>query len=398
MDMRHKIGTPLILLLASQVASADLLDDLTKPFAGFGNPKFDLNIEHPPAVQLRVTTVAIAKPEGQCSDELATLVEEDFVGAGVTVIDRQRLEDLLAEHKLQVSPLIDQKTAAKVGALLGAQALVFLKVLDCHGAKGQQNLGTDKKGHTSYNYVVQGMVSGSVRVVNLTSGQVLASQHFEGSGQAQNFEGYPDPAIPMKDAERNAAFSVHKLLLPWKETKHIVFYNDSQCDLKTASNMLKAQDVDGALKQSEANLAACRDMPKIKPSTVAHAYYDLGVLQFMKDDFDTALSNLNEAQKLDSSRVYTDAIADCKRARELATAVTQYEKALLAQGPADDSKPSKPIKTAGASAGDVKKPAPAASATPSIADRLSSLDDLLKKKLITQDEYKAKRAQILGGI
>jgi tetratricopeptide (TPR) repeat protein len=399
MDVAKRISSLLVSVLFWQVAAADPLGDLSKIFSGFGNPKFDLNIQHPPTVPLKVTTVAIAKPDGQCSEDLATRVEEDFVGAGVTVIDRQRLEDVLAEHKLQVSALIDQKTAAKVGALLGAQALLFLKVLDCHGGKDQQNLGTDKKGHTSYNYVVQETVSGSVRVVSLTSGQVLASQRFEGSGEATNYEGYPDPAIALGDAEKSAAFSVHKLLLPWKETKHIVFYSDSQCDLRIASGMLKSQDIDGALAQSEKNLAGCPATPKVKPATVAHAYYNLGILQFMKDDFGTALTNLNEALKLDSSRVYIDAIADCKRAKELSVAVEQYQKELLAQNSPDNSKPSsKAVKIARTPAGDVKQLTPSASGTPSVADRLSNLDDLLKRKLITQEEYNAKRAQILGGI
>jgi hypothetical protein len=39
-----------------------------------------------------------------------------------------------------------------------------------------------------------------------------------------------------------------------------------------------------------------------------------------------------------------------------------------------------------------------ATSTSSIADRLAKLNDLLKKNLITQDEYNQKRSQILGGI
>jgi tetratricopeptide (TPR) repeat protein len=287
-----------------------------------------------------------------------------------------------------------------VGALLGAQALVFLKVLDCHDSQRQQNLGTDKKGNTSYNYIVQGSISGSVRAVSLTTGQVLAAQRFEGSGQAENFAAYPDPAIPREAAEKSAAFAVHKLLLPWKETKRIVFFNDAQCDLKVASNLLKGEDLDGALKQSEINLTNCPGVAQVKPSTIAHAYYNLGVLQFMKDDFDTALTNLHEALKRDGSSIYAEVIADCKRAKELSVAVNEYQKELQAQSSDDDnSKPaSKPAKVGRARTEDVKKPAPATSSSPSVADRLSNLDDLLKKKLITPEEYNLKRARILDSI
>jgi hypothetical protein len=408
MDMKPRLGACLLVLVASQAVQAGIFDNIPLPF---GNPKFDLNIEHPPAVALKVTTVAIAKPEGKCSDDLAARVEEDFVGAGVTVIDRQRFEDLLSEHKLQVGALFDQKTAARIGAMIGAQALIFLKTLDCHSASARNTMATDKKGNTSYQFVAQGNVSGSVRVVNLATGQVIAAQRIEGSGQVQSFSGAPDPSVAMEEAEKNAAFMVHKLLLRWNETKHIAFFNDSQCNLKLAAGMIKAQDVDGALKQSESNLADCREQLKVKPATMAHAYYNLGVLQFMKDDFDTALLNLGEAQKLDASQTYVQAAADCKRAKALSVQVVQYEEGrkALAQ---DTSAP------AGSSTGSSKKvkkvTAPAAgmdtagvadkavqataTSTSSVADRLAKLNDLLKKNLITQDEYNQKRSQILGGI
>jgi hypothetical protein len=100
MDLKRRIGASGLILLASYTAQAGFLDSLP-----FGNPKFDLNIEHPPAVALKVTTIAIGKPEGKCSEDLAARAEEDFVGAGVTVIDRQRFEDILAEHKLQVGAM-----------------------------------------------------------------------------------------------------------------------------------------------------------------------------------------------------------------------------------------------------------------------------------------------------
>jgi tetratricopeptide (TPR) repeat protein len=406
MDMRHKLGASLLVLLASQAAHAGLFDNMPNPF---GNPKFDLNIEHPPAVALKVTTIAIGKPEGQCSEDLAARVEEDFVGAGVTVIDRQRFEDLLTEHKLQVGAIFDQKTAARIGAMIGAQALIFLKTLDCHSGSSQKTMAVDKKGNASYQFLAQGNVSGSVRVVNLATGQVIAAQRIEGSGQVQSFSGAPDPSVAMEEAEKNAALMVHKLLLRWKETKHITFFNDSQCNLKLAAGMIKAQDVDGALKQSESNLADCREQPKIKLATMAHAYYNLGVLQFMKDDFDVALTNLSEAQKLDSSQTYIQAAADCKRAKALSVQVGQYEedrKALVQ----DTSAPSgnstaigKKGKKVNVAIESKDKPGVAdasvpSSAGPSVADRLAKLNELLKKGLITQDEYNQKRSQILGGI
>jgi tetratricopeptide (TPR) repeat protein len=384
-----------LLLTLSAVAPAHAIDFMgLKKSLGLGGPEFELNIEHPPAMPLKVTTVAIGKPEGECSDGVASRVEEDFVQAGLTVIDRQRYEDVVAEHKLQMQATFDQKTAARIGALLGAQALLFIKVLDCHAGKSQQQLGD-----TIYLYTAQGTVNGSMRVVDLTSGKVVAAQRFEGKGQVQAHEGYPDPSLAMDEAEKNAALGVHKVLLPWKETKRVVFYGDTQCDLKKASSMLKSQDIDGALKQSESNLAACKDDPKVKPAGAARAYYNLGILQFMRDDFDTALTNLTEAQKLQDSQVFTNAIADCRRAKELSVAMTKYEDERATFGtegkprkPAAQGKPASSLVSTKPS----QAPPPASSSGSSIEDRLTKLDELKKKNLITPEEYKERRAKILS--
>ena len=55
MDIIKRIAGWTLLALISQAASADPLSDF---FSGFGNPKFDLNIQHPAGVQIKVTTVA----------------------------------------------------------------------------------------------------------------------------------------------------------------------------------------------------------------------------------------------------------------------------------------------------------------------------------------------------
>jgi hypothetical protein len=78
----------------------------------------------------------------------------------------------------------------------------------------------------------------------------------------------------------------------------------------------------------------------------------------------------------------------------LAVALNESAKDLPA-APSDITKPSsKPIRNVAAPGGEARKLALA----PSVAERLSNLNELLKKNLITQDEYNAKRAQILSGI
>jgi RNase P/RNase MRP subunit POP5/HAMP domain-containing protein len=388
----HKIICLLLALAAIRTAPAIDLSDLKKSFS-LGVPTATINIEHPPSIRLNLAAIAIGNLEGQCSDGVASRVEENFVEAGITVVDRQRYADILSEHKLQITDAsLDRRTAARISALSGAQALLTIKVLDCNTSEISEKLYTNKKGITTYLYTVQAMISGSLRIVDLNTGKLRAVQRFEGQGKIQANEGYPDSVLAMTEAENDAAFAVRKLLLPWKETKRFVFYDDSECNLRLASTLLKAQDIDKALLQSESNLADCKALPNAKPGLIARAYYNMGVLQCMKSDFDGALANLTEAQKLNDSRVFTNVVADCGREKELAAALTTYDDDTTTPRLkfAWDGRPTKKSSS--------KDGSNANAARPSIEDRLSRLDELLKKKLITQEEYQQHRAKLLEEI
>lgn len=67
-------------------------------------------------------------------------------------LNRQSLEQLAQEHALQSSQMLDQKTAAEVGALVGAQALIVGEVASADAQKGlykedrEKCLQKDKEG------------------------------------------------------------------------------------------------------------------------------------------------------------------------------------------------------------------------------------------------------------
>jgi len=110
----------------------------------------------------------------------------------------------------------------------------------------------------------------------------------------------------------------------------------------------------------------------VKPGQLAHAYYDVGILQFLKGDYDSALTNLSQASQLDSSKVILDAVADCRVAKESA--------ATLAHHTTDAS-------GAIADAGGLQQTSVKTEKSGTAEDRLRKLEDLLKKKLITREEY-----------
>jgi tetratricopeptide (TPR) repeat protein len=119
----------------------------------------------------------------------------------------------------------------------------------------------------------------------------------------------------------------------------------------------------------------------VKPATLAHAYYNLGMTQFLLDDYDAALDALSKAIRLDGGSIITDGMATVRRARTLAQQVEAQER------------------LASAAAGNT--PAPRAQGTATSGgkgtpeERLQKLNELHQKGVVTDDEYTAKRAEIL---
>lgn len=65
---------------------------------------------------------------------LAQMLVTDLTGhPGIQLVERERLEEVLAEQKLSQSRKFDPATAAKVGKLLGAQYLVMGRIVDFMG-------------------------------------------------------------------------------------------------------------------------------------------------------------------------------------------------------------------------------------------------------------------------
>src|SRR5262249_47794865 len=66
---------------------------------------------------------------------LAEMLISDLAGAtdGVKIVERARLEEVLAEQKLGRSGKVDTRTAARIGKLLGARYLVLGSYFDAMG-------------------------------------------------------------------------------------------------------------------------------------------------------------------------------------------------------------------------------------------------------------------------
>ena len=390
--MRSAAAIALSVCFGASLASAQFMDKLTKP-------KVPVPLRHPPGLGLNVKRIAFGQSSGECADQIVDLLTESLVRSGIDVIDRQHLQAILDEHKFQVSMYLDSSTALQLGRILGPTAFIFVKAQRC--TSEQQPLREVQRaedGSSRYLYIsrTRAFVRGSVQTVDLTTGRIFSAQTLEASPVRDNRSYSGQPEFPagvqlIDESLRVLAEQARRMYVPWTETKEVYFYNDGDCGLKQAYELLKAGSVDAALARSEANLVACREQPKVKQSTLSHALYNAGVMEMLARNYDSAKKHLNEAAELKGGDIVSETIAECEAAEKLARAMQQVEARSLAMNNASPPAPA---------AGPAPRPAaaPAEPAKPSVEQRLRSLGDLYQKGLITKEDFDKRKAEILKEI
>lgn len=371
-------------------------------------PQITVAVQHAPVVKVPLEHVAFAEPQGNCADALSDALVADFAASGVTVVDRAHLKAIAAEHKLNVSGMVDEKTAAKIGQLIGTGALIFVKVHNCGVTHTQQARDyTDKNGATHRTYITKtrGALQGSIQATNLTTGITVAARIVNSTVSlpkdddtnasfasrllsattsalvAGNGNDTPPDDVITNDLQNDAVAQVHRMFFSWTEPRKLHFYNDKDCSLYVAYNLLRGSDTDGAARESQTSLETCKTTAAAKPAVLAHAFYNVGMTQFITENYPAALEALGQALRLDGGDIITDAMTEVRRAQALAKEMSALPPAVSSVGlmPSRVALPQPPAQTSGGGA----------------EDRLRKLNDLHQKKIITDEEYKAKRAEIL---
>ncbi len=372
------------------------------------NPKVSVNITHPPGFGVKVSRMAFGQAQGTCSDQIVDSLTQLFVDSGVEVIDRQHLDSILSEHHFNLSGYVDQQSAAELGKILGPASLAFVKVLRC--ATEKKSLYNDwqdykKNWHRTQISQTQAFLKVSLQTVDLATARILKARTFEANPVRKNEAEGGQPEFPSEFELQDSAISnvvqlqIRKMYFPWNETVELYYYDDKDCNMRAAFNMLKAGDKDAALKQSLENVDGCKSNPKAKPKHVGRAYYNAGMSYLVLADYDHALEMLHQAEKLYPYKIVTDALAQCNRAKGESSAMQEFEERMaveasqVAQASAAPPPPPQPTQPAATPAPQPRAAAGVPKAPPE--QRLKQLQELYEKGLLTKDEFEKKRAEIL---
>lgn len=419
------------LLSTATQASAQFWDKMT-------NPKINVPIKHPPGLGIQISKVAFGEAKGDAAQQFTDALTEHFVRANIEVVERQQLNSILSEHNFSLSGYVDSASAAEMGKILGPSVLLFVNVPRFRAEqKPLHRDWKDGKGYPHRTYISRttAFAKGSVRAVDLATGRIFAAKTLTAEPSLENkvddqcCAEFPPEDELLDTAMNGLVAQAHRLFLPWQEVTELYFFDDKDCNLKTAHAFMKAGNVEAALQQSLTNVEICKATPKVKDKNLFHANYNAGMGHFATGHFDKALEYLNAAQQAKPADITTEAIGECMRAKALAMEMQRVEERMAldatvgAARRAEAAPPGAPApgpKSAGtapvgrspsrlgrvpatASAGHTASSASATAAPAaasdkagsSVEERLQKLDALLKKGLITKADYDQKKAELL---
>jgi len=271
----------------------------------FGNPTLRVPVSHAPGLGLQVNKVAFGPGNGEGSTEFIDQLTAHFVGKNVEVLERERLSALLREQNFSLSGSVDRTTAAELSRIVGPAVMVFVSAQRyTTEQKRVYNDWKDRKGSVHRTYIARtsAYVRMSVRSVELASGRIFAAKVLESSPVLENklddqgWPEYPDPYRLLDHALSSVVEQATQLYLPWTSVVEITFFDDGACGLKAAYNQLKGGDTRGALSTSIQNVETCKSLVKPNEKALAHAYYNVGVIHFLMNDYAPARELLRLAQ------------------------------------------------------------------------------------------------------
>jgi len=403
--MRLK-AAPVLFLLALGLTPTGLRADnpFKDMFNRMANPDIQVTLKHPPSMGLKINRIAFLPTKDNNAEDLVSAATMDLSKDGqIEIVDRANLTAILKEQALGAEGYMDTSMIVKLGKLLPATAMVSVKVSNYKATNTpltNHSSYTDKQGyqHTTYQYISKTQVemTGSFQVTDLTTGKIFAARRFAYTPFMQNVaeKGYPE--FPAEQSVREAAIGMARteishMFLPWTEAKKLIFFDDKDYGMKDAFARIKLQDYEGCLARSKDAQEKAKADPAVKPKYLGRVSYNLGISYFILGQEDEAIPYFKAAREFDSSsNIYLESLNECQRSIALRTEMQQVDKrtedqrrkeAAPAAAPAATSEAA-PAKATGKSGG-----------TPE--ERLVKLNAMKKKGLITEQEFKKKKEEIL---
>lgn len=299
-------------------------------------PQIKSNVLKPADIDLHgYTRVAVLRFDGQGGRELRDWLESAINNARVEnkpyfkIVNRSQIQQILGEQAFAGSGVVDESTAAKMGKLLGVEAVIVGSVNgweineERHVEERQQPIyGTKPLRYRTVNVEVasrKAYVSMTTNFIDVKTGEMMASETFEGERPANEEGGGAYGRLPPKAKMLQEAANIPIQNFIRKIIPHPVLQTVELRDKRDDSTLFSESPEDKALTecikrgneyakagQWDKSIGEWQNCLKIKgPSAAVH--YNIGVAYESKGDLVKAKENYLKAQELKSDEFYIKA-------------------------------------------------------------------------------------------
>lgn len=277
-------------------------------------PSARIPVLKPAEINLRgFDKIVVSNINGNIGSSVADLLTSRlFESDKFTVVDRENLDRIMREHQLSGSGAIDPNTALKMGKLMGAACLITGNANMKYGLKQWKgDPWTDKKGKRHQSYYVEGIAktNSTLKVIGLTTGQILAVKSISKEANKKVWENQRWPANPDKDSlvasTVNCTIDTFmKMIAPYTVYIQVKFEKSKLPESKAGINFLKQGLWEDALEQFK----SAKDKNPANPSN----WYNLGLAYEYSFMFKQAIDALKKANKIKPSEKYITEISNVK--------------------------------------------------------------------------------------
>jgi tetratricopeptide (TPR) repeat protein len=254
-------------------------------------------------------SVAIGGMTGNANAAVSDSLEEALVNSQrFTVVDRQHMTQIMKELQLSSTDLADSRSAAKLGKVVTAGALIFGDTVSTFRETPNESKykGDDAKKteHTILSMKGEVYVRATFKVVDVATGRLLVAKTYEERRDDTNsaIDKRPEP-IDRRGLETAARQAVvarfMKAIVPHQEYMEANFQKDSDIP-QLEGGIGYAQRGDWKQAQQTFNDAAqdAEKNMKLKAKQVSKCYWNLGLSYEYAGDYDKADDMINKAYKL----------------------------------------------------------------------------------------------------
>lgn len=260
-----------------------------------------------------IDKIVIGDISGNSGQDLTNaLTSELFNNNKYEVLDRANLDQVMAEHRLSASGVMDENTAVQLGNIIGASALITGNSntkIETGSKRGKPYRDSYGKYSQTFYLQAQAKAKATLKVIDLQTGKILAVKNLSDAKYDENsatneWPPRPDSEILKEEAISTIASEFMKAIAPYKAYVSVNFGSPAtptgENGVKLAKNGLWSDALVAFRSEAESN-----------PNN-AESLYNLGLAYQYTQDYNKAIECFKKCNQIKVDDKYIEGIRNVK--------------------------------------------------------------------------------------